>query len=86
MKGVSQIPSSSLWFALLNLFLFLPGFFFSISPLGFAFAQTSPFARGNVFGEPPSPQQLKRQESYKNFLRLQVNACTSCPVKQLFVF
>ncbi|XP_021244272.1 centrosome and spindle pole-associated protein 1 isoform X4 [Numida meleagris] len=40
---------------------------------GFAFAQTSPFARGNVFGEPPSPQQLKRQESYKNFLRLQID-------------
>ncbi|XP_035745959.1 centrosome and spindle pole-associated protein 1 isoform X7 [Egretta garzetta] len=39
---------------------------------GFTFAQTSPFARGNVFGEPPSPQHLKRQESYKNFLRLQI--------------
>ncbi|XP_042642216.1 centrosome and spindle pole-associated protein 1 isoform X4 [Tyto alba] len=40
--------------------------------ISFAFAQTSPFARGNVFGEPPSPQHLKRQESYKNFLRLQI--------------
>ncbi|XP_064298663.1 centrosome and spindle pole-associated protein 1 isoform X4 [Phalacrocorax carbo] len=39
---------------------------------GFTYAQTSPFARGNVFGEPPSPQHLKRQESYKNFLRLQI--------------
>ncbi|KFV10355.1 Centrosome and spindle pole-associated protein 1, partial [Tauraco erythrolophus] len=39
---------------------------------GFTFAQTSPFARGNVFVEPPSPQHLKRQESYKNFLRLQI--------------
>ncbi|XP_025066019.1 centrosome and spindle pole-associated protein 1 isoform X6 [Alligator sinensis] len=39
---------------------------------GFSFAQTSPFARGNVFGEPPSAQQLKQQESYKNFLRLQI--------------
>ncbi|XP_071593821.1 centrosome and spindle pole-associated protein 1 isoform X3 [Heliangelus exortis] len=39
---------------------------------GFSFAQTSPFARGNVFGDPPSPQHLKRQESYKNFLRLQI--------------
>uniref|UniRef100_A0A7M4FNU5 Centrosome and spindle pole associated protein 1 n=1 Tax=Crocodylus porosus TaxID=8502 RepID=A0A7M4FNU5_CROPO len=39
---------------------------------GFSFAQTSPFARGNVFGEPPSAQQLKEQESYKNFLRLQI--------------
>ncbi|NXV78425.1 CSPP1 protein, partial [Atlantisia rogersi] len=37
-----------------------------------AVAQTSPFARGNVFGEPPSPEHLKRQESYKNFLRLQI--------------
>ncbi|NXS53785.1 CSPP1 protein, partial [Brachypteracias leptosomus] len=39
---------------------------------GLTSAQPSPFARGNVFGEPPSPQQLKRQESYKNFLRLQI--------------
>ncbi|KAI1243428.1 hypothetical protein IHE44_0001047 [Lamprotornis superbus] len=39
---------------------------------GITFAQASPFARGNVFGEPPSPEQLKRQESYKNFLRLQI--------------
>uniref|UniRef100_A0A674GXM8 Centrosome and spindle pole associated protein 1 n=1 Tax=Taeniopygia guttata TaxID=59729 RepID=A0A674GXM8_TAEGU len=39
---------------------------------GITFAQPSPFARGNVFGEPPSPEQLKRQESYKNFLRLQI--------------
>ncbi|XP_017935088.2 centrosome and spindle pole-associated protein 1 isoform X2 [Manacus vitellinus] len=39
---------------------------------GFTFAQASPFARGNVFGEPPSPRYLKRQESYKNFLRLQI--------------
>ncbi|XP_010213776.1 PREDICTED: centrosome and spindle pole-associated protein 1 [Tinamus guttatus] len=39
---------------------------------GFTLAQTSPFARGNVFGEPPSPRHLKRQESYKNFLRLQI--------------
>ncbi|NXA72364.1 CSPP1 protein, partial [Thryothorus ludovicianus] len=39
---------------------------------GITFAQASPFARCNVFGEPPSPEQLKRQESYKNFLRLQI--------------
>ncbi|KFO94683.1 Centrosome and spindle pole-associated protein 1 [Buceros rhinoceros silvestris] len=39
---------------------------------GSPFAQTSPFARGNVFGEPLSSQQLKRQESYKNFLRQQI--------------
>ncbi|XP_066188184.1 centrosome and spindle pole-associated protein 1 isoform X3 [Sylvia atricapilla] len=39
---------------------------------GITFAQASPFARGNVFGEPPSLEQLKRQESYKNFLRLQI--------------
>ncbi|XP_037985035.1 centrosome and spindle pole-associated protein 1 isoform X11 [Motacilla alba alba] len=40
--------------------------------ISITFAQASPFARGNVFGEPPSPEQLKRQESYKNFLRLQI--------------
>uniref|UniRef100_U3JS63 Centrosome and spindle pole associated protein 1 n=1 Tax=Ficedula albicollis TaxID=59894 RepID=U3JS63_FICAL len=39
---------------------------------GITFVQASPFARGNVFGETPSPEQLKRQESYKNFLRLQI--------------
>ncbi|NXR52129.1 CSPP1 protein, partial [Hippolais icterina] len=39
---------------------------------GITFAKASPFARGNVFGEPPSAEQLKRQESYKNFLRLQI--------------
>ncbi|XP_056342049.1 centrosome and spindle pole-associated protein 1 isoform X3 [Oenanthe melanoleuca] len=39
---------------------------------GNTFVQASPFARGNVFGETPSPEQLKRQESYKNFLRLQI--------------
>ncbi|XP_065441791.1 centrosome and spindle pole-associated protein 1 isoform X1 [Chrysemys picta bellii] len=39
---------------------------------GFTFAQTSPYVRGNIFGEPPSEQQLMRQEAYKNFLRLQI--------------
>ncbi|KAM6350093.1 centrosome and spindle pole-associated protein 1 [Podargus strigoides] len=39
---------------------------------GSTVAQTSPFARGNVFREPPSPQHLKRQKSYKNFLCLQI--------------
>ncbi|XP_068018616.1 centrosome and spindle pole-associated protein 1 isoform X4 [Melanerpes formicivorus] len=41
-------------------------------PAGFPSAQTSPFARGNLFGESPSAQQLKQQEAYKNFLRLQI--------------
>ncbi|KAM3840936.1 centrosome and spindle pole-associated protein 1 isoform 2-T2 [Vipera latastei] len=39
---------------------------------GFTYTQTSPFARGNIFGEPPNPEQLRRQESYKNFLRFQI--------------
>ncbi|XP_016061927.1 PREDICTED: centrosome and spindle pole-associated protein 1 isoform X5 [Miniopterus natalensis] len=34
--------------------------------------QSSPFARGNVFGEPPTELQIKQQESYKNFLRFQI--------------
>lgn len=34
--------------------------------------QSSPFARGNVFGEPPTELQIKQQELYKNFLRFQV--------------
>ncbi|XP_062986879.1 centrosome and spindle pole-associated protein 1 isoform X2 [Elgaria multicarinata webbii] len=39
---------------------------------GFTYTQTSPYARGNVFGEAPTPEQLRRQESYKNFLRFQI--------------
>ncbi|KAG6933097.1 centrosome and spindle pole associated protein 1 [Chelydra serpentina] len=39
---------------------------------GFTFAQTSPYVRGNIFSEPPSEQQVMRQEAYKNFLRLQI--------------
>ncbi|KAE8598938.1 hypothetical protein XENTR_v10016999 [Xenopus tropicalis] len=39
---------------------------------GFSFASNNPFARGNVFSEPPSEQQVHQQESYKNFLRLQI--------------
>uniref|UniRef100_H3ALA3 Centrosome and spindle pole associated protein 1 n=1 Tax=Latimeria chalumnae TaxID=7897 RepID=H3ALA3_LATCH len=39
---------------------------------GFTFAHTSPFARGNVFVDPPSEQQLQEQEKYKDFLRLQI--------------
>ncbi|XP_006716537.3 centrosome and spindle pole-associated protein 1 isoform X9 [Homo sapiens] len=34
--------------------------------------QSSPFARGNVFGEPPTELQIKQQELYKNFLRFQI--------------
>ncbi|KAL8182051.1 UNVERIFIED_CONTAM: hypothetical protein K2H54_041617 [Gekko kuhli] len=36
------------------------------------YSQTSPYARGNVFGAQPTPEQLRRQESYKNFLRFQI--------------
>ncbi|XP_072007878.1 centrosome and spindle pole-associated protein 1 isoform X3 [Engystomops pustulosus] len=39
---------------------------------GFSFANNSQFARGNVFSEPPSEQQVHQQESYKNFLRQQI--------------
>ncbi|XP_006090663.1 centrosome and spindle pole-associated protein 1 isoform X1 [Myotis lucifugus] len=34
--------------------------------------QSSPFARGNVFGEPLTELQIRQQESYKNFLRYQI--------------
>ncbi|XP_023078076.1 centrosome and spindle pole-associated protein 1 isoform X5 [Piliocolobus tephrosceles] len=34
--------------------------------------QSSPFARGNVFGEPPTALQIQQQELYKNFLRFQI--------------
>ncbi|XP_067409755.1 centrosome and spindle pole-associated protein 1 [Emydura macquarii macquarii] len=39
---------------------------------GFTVPESSPYARGNVFGEPPTEQQVMRQEAYKNFLRLQI--------------
>nr|XP_044999222.1 centrosome and spindle pole-associated protein 1 isoform X3 [Jaculus jaculus] len=35
-------------------------------------AQSSPFARGNIFSEAPSELQIKQQEIYKNFLRFQI--------------
>ncbi|XP_070077430.1 centrosome and spindle pole-associated protein 1 isoform X4 [Equus caballus] len=34
--------------------------------------QSSPFARGNIFGEPPTELQIRQQELYKNFLRFQI--------------
>nr|XP_048276450.1 centrosome and spindle pole-associated protein 1 isoform X9 [Myodes glareolus] len=34
--------------------------------------QSSPFARGNTFGDPPTELQIKQQELYKNFLRFQI--------------
>ncbi|XP_077208354.1 centrosome and spindle pole-associated protein 1 isoform X12 [Paroedura picta] len=40
--------------------------------ISFTYSQTSPYARGNVFGEQPTLEQLRRQESYKNFLRFQI--------------
>ncbi|KAM4027292.1 centrosome and spindle pole-associated protein 1 isoform 2-T2 [Anomaloglossus baeobatrachus] len=39
---------------------------------GFSFANNSQFARGNVFSEPVTEQQVQQQESYKNFLRQQI--------------
>ncbi|XP_056378064.1 centrosome and spindle pole-associated protein 1 isoform X2 [Hyla sarda] len=39
---------------------------------GFSFANNSQFARGNVFSEPVTEQQVQQQESYKNFLRRQI--------------
>ncbi|KAG8433194.1 hypothetical protein GDO86_017470 [Hymenochirus boettgeri] len=40
---------------------------------GVPFTNNSPFARGNVFAEPPSEQQVQQKESYKEFLRLQID-------------
>ncbi|XP_042638102.1 centrosome and spindle pole-associated protein 1 [Orycteropus afer afer] len=39
---------------------------------GYMQTQSSPFARGNIFGEPPTELQIKQQELYKNFLRFQI--------------
>ncbi|XP_053571073.1 centrosome and spindle pole-associated protein 1 [Bombina bombina] len=40
---------------------------------GFSFANNSPYARGTIFSEPQTEQQIHQQESYKNFLRLQID-------------
>ncbi|XP_049489614.1 centrosome and spindle pole-associated protein 1 isoform X14 [Panthera uncia] len=39
---------------------------------GYTQTQNSPFARGNIFCEPPTELQIKQQELYKNFLRFQI--------------
>ncbi|XP_072590704.1 centrosome and spindle pole-associated protein 1 isoform X4 [Vulpes vulpes] len=39
---------------------------------GYIQTQSSPFARGNIFCEPPTELQIKQQELYKNFLRFQI--------------
>ncbi|XP_057164123.1 centrosome and spindle pole-associated protein 1 isoform X6 [Ursus arctos] len=39
---------------------------------GYVQTQSSPFARGNIFCEPPTELQIKQQELYKNFLRFQI--------------
>ncbi|MGH0144758.1 UNVERIFIED_CONTAM: hypothetical protein FKN15_005851 [Acipenser sinensis] len=39
---------------------------------GFAFAHSSPFGRGNLFGDVPSPEQLHEQDKYKDYLRMQI--------------
>lgn len=46
--------------------------FLKLSFEGLVQAQSSPFARGNTFGEQPTELQIKEQELYKNFLRFQV--------------
>ncbi|KAK1172757.1 centrosome and spindle pole-associated protein 1-like isoform X2 [Acipenser oxyrinchus oxyrinchus] len=39
---------------------------------GFAFSHSSPFARGTLFGDVPTPQQLHEQDKYKDYLRMQI--------------
>ncbi|XP_036414474.1 centrosome and spindle pole-associated protein 1 isoform X2 [Colossoma macropomum] len=39
---------------------------------GFTFTQPSPYARGNVFTDRPTPQQLHEQEKYKESLKQQI--------------
>uniref|UniRef100_A0A8C4RYX6 Centrosome and spindle pole associated protein 1 n=2 Tax=Erpetoichthys calabaricus TaxID=27687 RepID=A0A8C4RYX6_ERPCA len=38
----------------------------------FTSTQTSPFARGNVFTEAPTPQQIYEKDKYKEYLRIQI--------------
>ncbi|XP_058873276.1 centrosome and spindle pole-associated protein 1-like isoform X2 [Acipenser ruthenus] len=39
---------------------------------GFAFAHSSPFGRGNLFGDVPTPEQLHEQDKYKDYLCMQI--------------
>ncbi|KAG2458174.1 CSPP1 protein, partial [Polypterus senegalus] len=39
---------------------------------GITSTQTSPFARGNVFTEAPTPQQIYEKDKYKEYLRIQI--------------
>ncbi|RXM98310.1 Centrosome and spindle pole-associated protein 1 [Acipenser ruthenus] len=39
---------------------------------GFAFSHSSPFARGTLFGDVPTPQQLHEQDKYKDYLCMQI--------------
>ncbi|CAB1341059.1 unnamed protein product [Coregonus sp. 'balchen'] len=39
---------------------------------GFSFAQTSQFARSNVFSDQPTPKQLQEQDTYKDYLKQQI--------------
>lgn len=44
---------------------------------GFVETHTPQFARGNVFNQMPSPQQLQEQDQYKAYLKQQVHTCTA---------
>ncbi|KAJ8272658.1 hypothetical protein GJAV_G00091880 [Gymnothorax javanicus] len=44
----------------------------SVRVSGFAYGETSPFARGNVFTEVPTPHQVLQQDKYKAYLRQQI--------------
>ncbi|KAJ8336936.1 hypothetical protein SKAU_G00381560 [Synaphobranchus kaupii] len=44
----------------------------SLRVSGFTYGQTSPFARGSVFTDVPTPRQLQQQDKYKDYLRQQI--------------
>lgn len=48
--------------------------------VGFTHAQTPQFARGNVFSNQPSQQQLQEQDKYKAYLKQQVPLQTTSTV------
>nr|XP_014014977.1 unnamed protein product [Salmo salar] len=49
---------------------------------GFSFAQTSQFARSNVFSDQPTPQQLQEQDIYKDYLKQQIEEKRSKEAKE----
>lgn len=67
------ILQAELWFHVCGSVSVVPCLWFCVcGSAGFTCVQTSQFARGNVFANQPSQQQLQQQDKYKAYLKQQV--------------